>query len=90
MLLRISIQQVLASEMDSQKAIQPFLKYPVLRRLVQQLTNDPKTDFDAWASNPRVIGLLQVLNIKPKLVIRLLDSCLHSSVAFVEAEARCS
>ena len=52
--------QVLASDMESQRAIQPFLKYPVLRRLVQQLTNDPNTDFDAWASNPRVIELLQV------------------------------
>lgn len=58
--IRLCHWQVLASEFESQKAIQPFLKYPVLRKVVQTLTNDPRNDFDVWASNPRVISMLKV------------------------------
>jgi len=50
--------KVLSSELDSQKAIAPFLTNKVLRRIIQTFANDSKGDFDKWASNPRVIQML--------------------------------
>lgn len=49
---------VLASEYDAQKSIAPFLKYPVLRKIIQTFTNDPNGDFGKWATNPRVLSML--------------------------------
>lgn len=50
--------KVLSSDLESQKNIAPFLSNRVLRRLIQTFANDPKGDFDKWASNPRVIEML--------------------------------
>lgn len=36
----------------------PFLDVPVLRKIVQTLTNDPRGDFDQWAKNPLILKML--------------------------------
>ena len=50
---------VLSSEYDAQKSIAPFLKYPVLRKIIQTFTNDPSGDFGRWATNERVLSMLR-------------------------------
>ena len=49
---------MLESEYEAQKNIAPFLKYPVLRRIIQTFTNDQQGDFSKWACNPHVIEML--------------------------------
>ena len=50
---------VLESDYDAQVAIAPFLRNRVLRRIIQSFGNDPSGDFGKWATNPRVIEMLQ-------------------------------
>lgn len=51
-------ERFLASSPEAQMAMAPFLKLPVLRRIVQTLTNDERNDFGHWATNPAIIELL--------------------------------
>ena len=51
--------QVLEAEFCAQQNIAPFLKYPVLRKIVQTFTNDEHEDFGRWANNPLAIQMLQ-------------------------------
>ena len=53
--------QVLKTDLDTQKAIGPYLKNPVLRRVIQTFTNDPEGDVSRWATNPEACSLLQRL-----------------------------
>ena len=46
------------SDEESQRNIAPFLENPVLKRIVQTFCNDPKNDFNKWATNPRIIDML--------------------------------
>ena len=50
---------VLDSDFEAQKAIAPFLRNRVLRRIVQTFANDPSGDFGKWATNPRVLEMLK-------------------------------
>ncbi len=49
--------QVLKTDLDTQKAIGPYLKNPVLRRVIQTFTNDPEGDVSRWATNPEACSL---------------------------------
>ena len=49
---------VLDADLESQKNIAPFLRNRVLKRIVMTFMNDPNGDFEKWAKNPRVIGML--------------------------------
>jgi hypothetical protein len=51
-------ERFLASSPEAQRAMAPFLKVPVLRRIVQTLTNDERNDFGHWATNPAIIEML--------------------------------
>jgi len=51
-------ERFLAAPPEAQMAMAPFLKMPLLRRIVQTLTNDERNDFGRWATNPAVIELL--------------------------------
>ena len=51
--------QVLEAEYCAQQNVAPFLKYPVLRKIVQTFTNDEHEDFGRWANNPLAIQMLQ-------------------------------
>lgn len=51
---------VLAASPEAQRAVAPFLKVPVLRRIVQTIANDPSGDFTKWATNPLVLEHLSV------------------------------
>ena len=51
-------ERFLASSPEAQIAMAPFLKVPVLRRIVQTLTNDERNDFGHWATNPAIIEML--------------------------------
>ena len=57
--MRTCAPQVLASEVDAQKAVAPYLEHPLLRKIVQTFTNDPRGDFAQWATNPLVISMLE-------------------------------
>ena len=50
---------MLSSDEEAQRNIAPFLSIPVLRRIVQTLSNDERGDFALWACNPRVLGMLR-------------------------------
>ena len=50
-------ERFLAASPEAQVAMAPFLKVPVLRRIVQTLTNDERGDFGQWATNPAVLEL---------------------------------
>jgi len=50
---------VLASPPEAQRNIAPYLAVPVLRRVVQTLTNDEHGDFGRWACNPLVLNMLR-------------------------------
>ena len=50
---------VLASDYEAQRAVAPFLEHPLLRRIVQTFTNDPRNDFAQWATNPLVLRMLE-------------------------------
>jgi len=50
--------QVLETEYSAQRNVAPFLKIPVLRRIVQTFTNDEHDDFGRWADNPLVLQML--------------------------------
>ena len=50
---------VLESDYESQKAIAPFLRNRVLRKIIQTFANDEGGDFDKWAKNPRVLEMLR-------------------------------
>ena len=50
--------QVLTADLEAQKALVPFLKNSVLRRIIQTFTNDAQGDVSKWACNPEVIRLL--------------------------------
>lgn len=52
-------ERVLAADYEAQRNIAPFLEVPVLRKIVQTLTNDPRGDFGQWATNPLIIGMLR-------------------------------
>ena len=49
---------VLDADLESQKNIAPFLRNRVLKRIVMTFMNDPNGDFEKWAKNPLVIGML--------------------------------
>lgn len=49
---------VLDADFEAQRAVAPFLRTPVLRRVVQTFANDARGDFSAWAGNPRVVEML--------------------------------
>eukprot|EP00803_Ostreobium_quekettii_P008768 evm.model.scf_4361.2 EVM.evm.TU.scf_4361.2 scf_4361:2653-7237(-) len=49
-------ERVLALEPEAQRALGPFLKYRVLRRIVQCLSNGG--DLSKWAGNARVLAML--------------------------------
>lgn len=51
--------QVLEADYSAQRNVAPFLKIPVLRRIVQTFTNDEHEDFGRWAHNPLAIQMLQ-------------------------------
>ena len=51
--------QVLEADFCAQQNVAPFLKYPVLRKIVQTFTNDEHEDFGRWANNPLAIQMLQ-------------------------------
>ena len=51
-------QRFMDASPEAQAAMAPFLKVPLLRRIVQTLTNDERNDFGRWATNPAVIELL--------------------------------
>jgi hypothetical protein len=51
-------ERFLASSPEAQLAMAPFLKTPLLRRIVQTLTNDERNDFGHWATNPAIIEML--------------------------------
>lgn len=51
--------KVLEADYEAQMAIAPFLKNKTLRRIVQTFANDPQGDFEKWATNPRVLSMLQ-------------------------------
>lgn len=50
--------RLLEADIDSQANVAPFLRNPVLRRIVQTFANDEAGDFERWAQNPRVIEML--------------------------------
>lgn len=50
---------MLEAEYCAQQNVAPFLKYPVLRKVVQTFTNDEHEDFGRWANNPLAIQMLQ-------------------------------
>jgi len=50
---------VLASPPEAQRNIAPYLAIPVLRRVVQTMTNDEQGDFGRWACNPLVLSMLR-------------------------------
>ena len=50
-------ERFLASTPEAQRAMAPFLKIPVLRRIVQTMTNDEHEDFGRWATNPAVVEM---------------------------------
>jgi hypothetical protein len=52
-------ERFLAAPLEAQRAMAPFLEVPLLRRVVQTLSNDERGDFGAWATNPRIIEMLQ-------------------------------
>ena len=49
---------MLTADLEAQKALVPFLKNGVLRRIIQTFTNDAQGDISKWACNPEVIRLL--------------------------------
>lgn len=51
--------KVLEADYEAQKAIAPFLKNKVLKKVVQTFANDRDGDFEKWAKNPRVIEMLK-------------------------------
>lgn len=51
--------KVLEADYEAQMAIAPFLKNKTLRRIIQTFSNDPQGDFEKWATNPRVLNMLQ-------------------------------
>ncbi len=53
------VAKVLETEYSAQRNVAPFLKVPVLRRIVQTFTNDEYEDFGRWANNPLVLQMLQ-------------------------------
>lgn len=51
--------RLLEAPLEAQAAVAPFLKRPVLRRIVQTFANDERGDFERWATNPRVLDMLR-------------------------------
>jgi tetratricopeptide (TPR) repeat protein len=82
-------ERFLAAPLEAQRAMAPFLEVPLLRRVVQTLSNDERGDFGAWATNPRIIEMLQAAkesiasgNLNEEEATRLM-------IAFAKARARC-
>ena len=51
-------ERFMAASPEAQRSMAPFLKVPVLRRIVQTLTNDERNDFGHWATNPAIVEML--------------------------------
>ena len=49
---------VLAAESEAQTNMAPFIKHKVLRHIICSFTNGAEGNFDALASNPRVLDML--------------------------------
>mmetsp|Transcript_9804 Transcript_9804/g.39720 ORF Transcript_9804/g.39720 Transcript_9804/m.39720 type:complete len:201 (-) Transcript_9804:11-613(-) len=49
---------VLAAESEAQTNMAPFIKHKVLRHIICSFTNGAEGNFDALASNPRVLNML--------------------------------
>jgi len=50
--------QVLSSDLETKQKLAPYLKHPVLRRVIQTFTNDEDGNMGKWACNPEVQRLL--------------------------------
>jgi hypothetical protein len=50
--------QVLSSNLETKQKLAPYLKHPVLRRVIQTFTNDEDGNMGKWACNPEVQRLL--------------------------------